>query len=87
MEEWKSERYYYLCSLIYSKKIKDMKPQKIGAILAQKSPYLLGVAVIGYLGYYATKNGIPFHFEYQGVKVDIGSKPINNSPQDSNILN
>ena len=51
MEEWKSERYYYLCSLIYSKKIKDMKPQKIGAILAQKSPYLLGVAVIGYLGY------------------------------------
>lgn len=64
-----------------------MEQKKIGAILAQQSPFLLGVAVIGYLGYYAAKNGIPFHFEYKDVIVDIGgSKPINNSPQDSNIL-
>ena len=49
-----------------------MEQKKIGAILAQQSPFLLGVVVFGCLGYYAIKNGIPILFEYQGAKMGIG---------------
>lgn len=51
-----------------------MKQKKTSAILAQQSPFLLGIVVFGYLGYYAIKNGIPISFEYQGAKMSVGQQ-------------